>query len=81
MADLIENYKRLTTYEGLKVIPTPLPRLIKRTSPALEHSGKCGRVTDRAASKRDVRAEALPANQRSISLRRSSAQNTCMIKL
>ncbi|VUZ39861.1 unnamed protein product, partial [Hymenolepis diminuta] len=46
---------------------TKLPRLIKGTSGALEHSGKCGYITGRVANKCD-RAETCPADQQSISL-------------
>lgn len=36
--------------------------MIKGISCALEHSGKCARVTDRVAVECSVRAEVLPAN-------------------
>ncbi|VUZ45209.1 unnamed protein product [Hymenolepis diminuta] len=40
---------------------TTLPRPIKRISRALEHSRKCGRVTNRAASKRGCACGDLPS--------------------
>ncbi|VUZ46726.1 unnamed protein product, partial [Hymenolepis diminuta] len=45
---------------------TTLPRFTKGISRAVEHSGKCGRLTDHVASKRGVRAEVFPTNQRLI---------------
>lgn len=47
------------------------PRVIKGVSRTLEHSGKCGRTSDRVASKCGVRAGVFPANHRLIFLQRS----------
>ncbi|KAM3183301.1 hypothetical protein ACTXT7_010627 [Hymenolepis weldensis] len=40
---------------------TTLPRLIKGIPRALEHSGKCGRVTDRVAIKHRRACRSLPS--------------------
>ncbi|VUZ47321.1 unnamed protein product [Hymenolepis diminuta] len=47
-----------------------LPRLIEGIPRALEHSGKCGRITDGVATKYGVCAEVIPTNRRSIFLKR-----------
>ncbi|KAM3181734.1 hypothetical protein ACTXT7_013786 [Hymenolepis weldensis] len=48
--------------EGSTVEFTMLPGLIKGISRALEHSGKCGRVTERVPIKCDMCAEVFPGN-------------------
>lgn len=45
-----------------------LPRLTKGILLALEHSGKCGRATDRVSSKSGCAYRRLTGNQRSIFL-------------
>ncbi|VUZ39487.1 unnamed protein product [Hymenolepis diminuta] len=45
-----------------------LPKLVKGIPLALEHSGKCRRLTNRLTSKLGMSAEVVTANQRSIFL-------------